>query len=71
MADQHSFDVPVTFECPRCNSGLIRVEDENDPASVVTCGNSECGVRFDQTWGEIVGGAKQRILDEIIRKARG
>lgn len=68
MPDQTSFDVPVTFNCPRCGGGVIHVEDQDDPASVVTC--NTCDARFDQTWGEIVGGAKQRILDEIIRNFR-
>lgn len=64
-------EIQVTFACPRCGGGTISVEDEGREDSPVSC--KGCGVRFDQSWGEI----KQTSLhhaksafSSIIRRRR-
>lgn len=68
MTDQVQDELSLSFQCPRCGGGVINIENQDDPASAVTCSN--CGVGFDQTWGEIREAAKRRALEEVVKRLR-
>lgn len=60
-----SVDTDFGFCCPKCGGDGISIEDKSRDDSPVRCANRTCGVRFDETWGQIKKRAAKQRDDEI------
>ncbi|MFT4076882.1 MAG: hypothetical protein QM647_15255 [Asticcacaulis sp.] len=61
-------EIKASFTCPNCGPISIRVEDETNDDSAVTC--ASCGVRFG-TWGEVKAKVTDAAAAEVRARLRG